>query len=98
MTEKKTLSVNAAAKSQASAAPTNEKTSDASGAAPAAPNVPPVPEPVTPPAPVGIEMRVLRDYWPEADVRVRAGTVVTLPVDEAFAAIELGTHERVAKA
>lgn len=65
-------------------------------AAPAAPA--PAPAPVAPPPPAGIEMRVLRDYWPEADQRVRSGTIVTLPVEEAFAAIEAGTHERVAKA
>jgi hypothetical protein len=39
--------------------------------------------------------RVLRDYWPAEDERVRAGTIVDLPVSEALDGIEEGRMERV---
>lgn len=39
--------------------------------------------------------RVERDYWPEADHRVRAGTIVHLDAVEAMDGIESGALSRV---
>jgi hypothetical protein len=50
----------------------------------------------TSPAPIATVLcRVLRDYWPAEDERVRAGTIVDLPVSEALDGIEEGRMERV---
>ena len=45
-----------------------------------------------------IKMTVLRDFWPEADVRVRAGTVVEMDVDAAMDGMEKGLLARVKEA
>jgi hypothetical protein len=39
--------------------------------------------------------RVLRDYWPEEDVRIRAGTVVHVDAVAAMDGIESGILSRV---
>jgi len=40
---------------------------------------------------------VLRDYWPEEDKRVPAGTVIRVSPEEAMDGIENGTLARVKK-
>lgn len=43
-----------------------------------------------------ISCRVMRDYWPSENERVRKGTIVEVPLDEAtLDAIESGAMERV---
>lgn len=42
-----------------------------------------------------IKMVVLRDFWPEADVRVRAGTEIEVEVEAAMDGIEKGLLARV---
>lgn len=38
---------------------------------------------------------VLRDFWPEEDVRVAAGTIIEVPVAAAMDGVENGTLSRV---
>lgn len=37
---------------------------------------------------------VLRDFWPEEGVRMRAGTVIDVPVEDAMDGVENGTLSR----
>ena len=48
----------------------------------------------TPPAGT-FACRVLRDYWPEADQRIRAGTVIHLDAEAAMDGVEAGILARV---
>lgn len=47
------------------------------------------------PAPGTFACVVLRDYWPEADQRVRAGTVIHVDAATAMDGIESGALSRV---
>jgi hypothetical protein len=42
-----------------------------------------------------IKVRVLRDFWPKENERVRKGTEVDVSVEEALDGIESGAFERV---
>ena len=42
-----------------------------------------------------IKARVMRDFWRSADDRVRAGTVVEVPVESLLEGMESGILERV---
>lgn len=53
----------------------------------------PTPEPA--PRPDTVLVRVLRDYWPAEDERVRKGTLQEMTALEALDGIEAGTLERV---
>ena len=48
-------------------------------------------------APAMVACTVLRDYWPKADERVPAGTIIHVTPDEAMDGIENGTLSRVKK-
>ena len=43
----------------------------------------------------GIKCLVLRDYWDAAGDRVRAGSIVNVPVDAALDGVEVGNLSRV---
>lgn len=47
------------------------------------------------PEPAMFRMRVMRDYWPEADQRVHAGTEIECTAAEAMDGVETGNLERV---
>lgn len=42
-----------------------------------------------------VACRLLRDYWPTEDGRVKKGEIIDLEVNAAFTAIEKGLVERV---
>lgn len=53
----------------------------------------------TPPGPAHFSVRVLRDFWRKpnddgTENRVRAGEIITVALDDAFAGIETGAFER----
>jgi hypothetical protein len=47
------------------------------------------------PAPGTFACKVLRDYWPEEDVRVRAGAVIHVDAATAMDGVEAGILSRV---
>lgn len=42
-----------------------------------------------------VTCKILRDFWPKDDDRVRAGTIVEMSVDDAMDGMEKGLVERV---
>ena len=53
------------------------------------------PEVAEKPAAPLVRCRVLRDFWPKEDERVRAGTIIELSAEEAMDGIESGSLSRV---